>query len=97
MVIWRCIKLFQIYGLLKKKIENWSKCCWKNVRSLRYFANCTHNSVWEHNFKLFSEKASEFKQVFFVVYIVYFMLYLNEISRKKKTLKITKAKFHLAD
>ena len=23
------------------------KYCWKNVRSLRYFAKCTHNSVWE--------------------------------------------------
>ena len=55
----------------KKKIENRSKSCWKNVRSLRYFAKCTHNFVWEHNLKLFSKRTSKFKRVFFVVYFMF--------------------------
>ena len=38
-----------------KKAGNRSMSCWKN------FAKYTHNSVWEHNFNPFSERASKFK------------------------------------
>ena len=51
----------------KKNLKTGLSPSEKNVRSLCLFAKCTHNSAWEHNCKLFPERTSKLKSVFFVI------------------------------